>query len=179
MKRVLIIGNSGSGKSWLSSRLSSLLQVKEVNLDSVVWEPGGYNQKRSQASIDLELDKISAQSSWVVEGVFGALAEQLVPVADTLIFLDIEWSVCKQSLLLRGSESSKQLDNELAEKNFQELLKWASEYGLRTSKSSHQYHSQLFAGFTGNKIYFSTRDEVNDFVCSLKKNVECLEKSPH
>ncbi|MCG6220788.1 hypothetical protein [Vibrio diabolicus] len=47
MKKILIIGNSGSGKSWLSNQLSRKLQLQEVNLDSIVWEPGGYNQKRS------------------------------------------------------------------------------------------------------------------------------------
>ncbi len=166
MKRVLIIGNSGSGKSWLSSHLSSLLRVKEVNLDSVVWEPGGYNQKRSQESIDSELDKLSSESSWVVEGVFGALAEKLVSSAEMLIFLDMDWLLCQESLLLRGSESSKQLDSELAEKNFQALLNWASEYDSRTSKSSHEYHNQLYADFKGDKLRFSTREEVNAFIFS-------------
>ena len=166
MKRVLIIGNSGSGKSWLSSRLSSLLQVKEVNLDSVVWEPGGYNQKRSQESIDRELEKLSTESSWVVEGVFGALAEKLVSSADTLIFLDLDWPLCEQSLLSRGSESSKQLDHELAEENFRALLKWASEYGSRTSKSSREFHHHLYAGFKGTKLHVTTREEVNAFVVS-------------
>ncbi|MBE3803320.1 AAA family ATPase, partial [Vibrio parahaemolyticus] len=47
MKKILIIGNSGSGKSWLSKQLSRKLQLQEVNLDSIVWESGGYNQKRS------------------------------------------------------------------------------------------------------------------------------------
>ena len=34
-------------------------------------------------------------------------------------------------LYARGSESSKQLNEERAEKNFRELLKWASEYSVR------------------------------------------------
>ncbi|HIF9210669.1 TPA: AAA family ATPase [Photobacterium damselae] len=166
MDKVIIIGNSGSGKSWLSARLSTLLNVKEINLDSIVWEPGGYNKKRSQKSIDHELTQLESEPSWVVEGVFGALAEKLISSADTLIFLDIDWPVCKQSLLSRGSESSKQLDSELAEKNFKELLKWAFEYNSRVSKNSHSYHSQLFDQFVGTKLRFSTREEVDSFVAS-------------
>ncbi|TOK93100.1 AAA family ATPase, partial [Vibrio parahaemolyticus] len=111
-----------------------------VNLDSIVWEPGGYNQKRSTGSIENEIASIKSQCNWVVEGVFGALAEQLIFSADMLLFLDLEWSECKSSLYARGSESSKQLNEEQAEKNFRELLKWASEYSVRESKSSRQFH---------------------------------------
>ncbi|WP_237476210.1 hypothetical protein [Vibrio eleionomae] len=100
----------------------------------------------------------------MIEGVFGALAEQLIPSADTLIFLDLEWSVCESSLRARGSESSKQLDVEQAEKNFGELLQWASEYSERESKSSLRFHQQLFNDFHGKKIRFATRSQVNAFV---------------
>ncbi|KLV03427.1 ATPase AAA [Photobacterium aquae] len=164
MKKILIIGNSGSGKSWLSEQLSRKLQLQEVNLDSIVWEPGGYNRKRSPEAIEDEIASLRTQHSWVIEGVFGALAEQLIPSADTLLFLDLEWSVCESSLHARGSESSKQLDVEQAEKNFSELLQWASEYSERESKSSWQFHQLLFNDFHGKKIRFATRSQVNSFV---------------
>ncbi|MEA5248102.1 hypothetical protein [Vibrio parahaemolyticus] len=95
-------------------------------MDSIVWESGGYNQKRSTGAIENEIANIKSQCNWVVEGVFGALAEQLIFSADMLLFLDLEWSECESSLYARGSESSKQLNEEQAEKNFRELLKWAS-----------------------------------------------------
>ncbi|KOE79422.1 hypothetical protein ACS91_26715, partial [Vibrio parahaemolyticus] len=55
IKKILIICNSGSGKMWLSKQLSRKLQLQEVNLDSIVWEPGGYNQKRSTGAIENEI----------------------------------------------------------------------------------------------------------------------------
>lgn len=95
MKKALIIGNSGSGKSWLSAKLLAQLQVKEVNLDSIVWLPGGFSRKRPQKVIDCELSSQCIESSWVIEGVFEALAEKLMISADTLLFLDIDWSLCE------------------------------------------------------------------------------------
>ncbi|USH04256.1 AAA family ATPase [Grimontia kaedaensis] len=164
MQKILIIGNSGSGKTWLSKQLSQKLQLQEVNLDSIVWEPGGYNRKRSPEVIENEIVSLRSQHGWVVEGVFGALAEQLIPSADMLLFLDLEWSVCESSLYARGSESSKQLDVEKAEKNFLELLSWASEYPVRESKSSLKFHQKLFSDFRGNKRRFTSRSQVNEFV---------------
>ncbi len=87
MKRILIIGNSGSGKSWLAARLAEQLTIREVNLDTIVWQPGGFNQKRPQHEIDHAIQTLAQEPSWVVEGVFGALAEQLLDAADTLLFL--------------------------------------------------------------------------------------------
>ncbi|MEH8177165.1 hypothetical protein Q7I17_18155 [Aeromonas veronii] len=91
MKRILIIGNSGSGKSWLAARLAEGLTIREVNLDTIVWQPGGFNKKRPQHEIDHAIQTLFQEPSWVVEGVFGALAEQLLDAADTLLFLDLDW----------------------------------------------------------------------------------------
>lgn len=170
MKRILIIGNSGSGKSWLAARLAERLTIREVNLDTIVWQPGGFNQKRPQHKIDQAIQTLFQEPSWVVEGVFGALAEQLFDAADTLLFLDIDWSVCRDSLLSRGSESARQGDTMAAEKNFQQLLVWASEYGQRASKSSRQFHREQCDRFPNAKHRFTTRAEVNIYLNQLVTN---------
>ncbi|MGL6004093.1 AAA family ATPase [Aeromonas sobria] len=167
MKRMLIIGNSGSGKSWLAAQLAELLTIHEVNLDTIVWQPGGFNQKRPQHEIDHAIQTLAQEPSWVVEGVFGALAEQLLDAADTLLFLDLDWSVCRDSLLLRGSQSARQRDAMAAEENFQKLLVWASEYQQRASKSSRQFHRELFDRFPNDKHHFTTRAEVNSYLTQL------------
>ncbi|MFB2864571.1 AAA family ATPase [Aeromonas sp. MdU4] len=167
MQRILIIGNSGSGKSWLAARLAEQLTIREVNLDTIVWQPGGFNQKRSQDEIDLAIKALAQEPSWVVEGVFGALAEQLLAAADLLLFLDLDWSVCRDSLLSRGSQSAIQRDAIAAEENFQQLLVWASEYELRASKSSRQFHRELFERYQSDKHHFTTRQEVNNYLTQL------------
>ncbi|ELC7279550.1 AAA family ATPase [Aeromonas veronii] len=170
MQRILIIGNSGSGKSWLAARLAKQLTIREINLDTIVWQPGGFNQKRPQHEIDHTIQTLAQEPSWVVEGVFGALAEQLLDAANTLLFLDLDWSVCRDSLLSRGSQSSKQRDVVAAEKNFQQLLVWASEYGQRAGKSSRHFHSELFDRFPNDKHHFTTREAVNSYLTQLTVN---------
>lgn len=171
MKRILIIGNSGSGKSWLAARLAEELTIREVNLDTIVWQPGGFNQKRPQHEIDHAIQTLAQEPSWVVEGVFGALAEQLLDTADTLLFLDLDWSVCQDSLLSRGSQSAKQRDAVAAKKNFQQLLVWASEYDHRASKSSRQFHRELFDRFPNDKHRFTTRAAVNSYLTQLTAHI--------
>ncbi len=103
----------------------------------------------------------------MVERVFGALAEQLLDAADTLLFLDLDWSVSLDSLLSRGSQSARQRDAMAAEENFQQLLVWASEYEQRASKSSHHFHRELFERCQSDKRCFTTREAVNSYLIQL------------
>lgn len=163
MQRILIIGNSGSGKSWLARHLQTICKQELISLDDVIWQPGGFNIKRSEADVEQRLQDIAGQPRWIVEGVFGRLAERLIDAADVLIYLDMPWAVCEQSLLARGSESSKQLDAAQAEINFQELLCWAEGYYQRSSKSSQYFHQSLYLQFKGQKYLLQSRESVAKF----------------
>jgi adenylate kinase family enzyme len=160
MKKVIIIGNSGSGKTWLGMRAAAVLETPYVGLDTIFWEPGGYNRSRDFSECEARLREIQSSHGWLAEGVFGHLADVLIPFADTLIFVDLSWEECRENLEKRGSESSRQLDPVSAEKNFRSLLEWASCYEVRDSKASRRYHRQLFDNFPGTKYRLASREEV-------------------
>ena len=48
LRRVVIVGNAGSGKSWLAERLAHALSVTAIDLDLIHWLPGGYNAARER-----------------------------------------------------------------------------------------------------------------------------------
>jgi adenylate kinase family enzyme len=160
MDKVIIVGNSGSGKTWLGMRAAAVLGIPHVQLDAVFWEPGGFNRKRRISDVEACLGKIQASPSWLAEGVFGHLADALVPFADTLVYVDLSWEECRKNLESRGSESSAQLDPESAERNFRSLLEWASCYETRDSKASMKYHHLLFERFPGDRYKLQNRREV-------------------
>jgi adenylate kinase family enzyme len=49
MERVVIIGNGGSGKTWLSRQLGTILNSRIYHLDRFFWEAGGSGKKRPKA----------------------------------------------------------------------------------------------------------------------------------
>jgi adenylate kinase family enzyme len=163
MDRILIFGNSGSGKTWLASELSDSTKPCH-SLDDIFWEPGGYNKKSSENGVSKEIEAIKNKSQWVVEGVFGHLLSEVITLSDVVIFLDLSWWACERALLNRGSESSNQLDKEKAENNFQDLLKWASEYSNRDTKASRVFHELLYNQFDKVKYRLSSRNEIDRFV---------------
>lgn len=60
--RTLVIGNSGSGKSWLSERLADSLDATWTDLDLIHWQSGGFNVARQRTR------------------QFSLLAKQLTPI---------------------------------------------------------------------------------------------------
>lgn len=167
MNRIVIFGNSGSGKTWLASELSNSTKAC-YSLDNIFWESGGYNKKNSDSEISKEIQAIKNKSQWVVEGVFGHLLTELITLADVIIFLNISWIDCKAALLSRGSESSKQLDKVKAESNFQNLLEWASNYYNRDTKASLVFHEYLYDQSDKVKYKLASRKQVNSFVKKYK-----------
>lgn len=146
--RIVIIGNSGSGKTWLAQRLAPPLQAAIVHLDDVFWGDGGYDIQRPPQEVAARIAESKARPRWVVEGVFGQLAARYLDVADALVWLDIPWKTCETRLRARGSESKAHMNRHQSELGLQKLLLWASAYTTRDGDCSQSGHRQLFESFT-------------------------------
>lgn len=87
MKRILIIGSGGAGKSTLALRLGEILQIPVVHLDRLYWKPGwvktGKEEWREIVAREIE------KEAWIMDGNFGGTLEMRAEAADTIIFLDI------------------------------------------------------------------------------------------
>lgn len=159
--KIVIIGNSGSGKTWLAGKLAAADGIKTLSLDDLFWEPGGFDRKRPLEVVLALIREAKQNESWVAEGVFGELAQMFLDEADMLIWLDIDWETCKGRLSKRGSESKKHMDREQSESGLKELMDWASKYNERTNMNSWRGHQQLFLDFEGQKTWVRSEDEVN------------------
>ena len=89
MRKILITGNAGSGKTTLSYKLAKLLNRKDIIcLDKIVWNPGWILVNKEEK--ELEFVRITKMQSWIVDGVSKTILES----ADTIIFLDYPRRVC-------------------------------------------------------------------------------------
>jgi adenylate kinase family enzyme len=157
---MIIIGNSGSGKTWLAKRHADLLGIPVVHIDDIFWEPGGFDKKRPQEVVLSMIQEAKAMDSWIVEGVFGELAEQFFDCAESLVWLDIDWPTCQARLLKRGSESRQHLGRAESEQGLKNLVEWASQYYERTNARSYAGHRKLMEDFPGRKVHLKSQAEV-------------------
>ncbi len=159
MRRIVIVGNSGSGKSTLADELGRRLGCPVVNLDDLFWEPGGFERKRPKETVLEAVRELAQGNGWIVEGVFGELAQEFLPRATALIWLDLDWATCLEALKKRGVSKGDPEQTAAAEASFQRLLAWAEQYWQRDDLRSHRGHQRLYEAFEAQKFHLERRDE--------------------
>jgi adenylate kinase family enzyme len=93
MRRIVVVGNSGSGKSTIARALGEKLELPVLELDSIYhlkgWEPLPEEELRAT------LANVALEQQWVIDGNYTNLGmkDLIWPVADTLIWLDLPRSV--------------------------------------------------------------------------------------
>lgn len=99
MRRVSVVGNSGSGKSRLATALADELSVPYVELDSIfhqpAWEPLPVDEFRRRVEVATEAD------GWVVDGNYSAVRELVWRRADTVVWLDLPRPVVMRQVVQR------------------------------------------------------------------------------
>ncbi|MBY0291781.1 MAG: AAA family ATPase [Alphaproteobacteria bacterium] len=163
-ERILIIGNSGSGKTWLGTTLSQKMNIPLHHMDTLRWDKGGYKIRRSAADINKDLDAIQKQDQWILEGVFGKMVERCLPFSTLLIWLDLPWEDCKQNLLSRGPQFEDFLNSNEKEEALNKLIEWASEHELRTDANSWDFFNNLYKNFKHTKMCLRSREDMLVFL---------------
>lgn len=161
-ERTIIIGNSGAGKSTLAAALASVVHVPVVDLDLLHWEEHGYGRKREQDTARQMILDVSSRPHWIIEGVFGWLAEVALPRATALIWLDFPWSLCRAGLLARGPRRGARDEDNAA------LMKWSEAYWTRRTPSSFAGHSEMFDRFSGAKFRMEDREQLAQLLTNLR-----------
>ncbi len=167
--RFLIIGNSGSGKTWLGKALARTAQIPFYPMDTLFWQPRQFAQKRPKNEIEAACAQLIQESNWVIEGVFGWMADLCAPRATHLVWLDIPLAKCLENLLHRGPQFEDVLtDVHAREKALEDLKAWADAYETREGSTSRVYHHALFERFQGKKNRLISREETAHF-CQVWK----------
>ncbi|MFL8991606.1 adenylate kinase [Pseudomonas sp. QLc11A] len=158
LTRTLIIGNSGSGKSWLAQRLAEQLRVPWTDLDRIHWLSDEHSIARPRNEA-LGMARIAAdEERWLIEGVYGWIASELLSRATALIWLSLGDEDCVANIRRRETQDDERLVA---------LLEWAGSYRKRDDSSGFAAHQRLFEGFTGSKIQLMDWKEITDFASEV------------
>ncbi|HYK98133.1 MAG TPA: hypothetical protein VEU77_07040 [Candidatus Acidoferrales bacterium] len=101
MRRVCVIGNTGSGKTTVSRAIAARLAVPCVELDELHWGPNW--EEASADELIAKLSPIVAQDAWVIDGMyFRKIGGLVLRRADTVVWVDPPWLVTFARLLRRS-----------------------------------------------------------------------------
>ena len=99
MRRVVILGCPGSGKSTLSRKLGEKLGLPVVHLDKLNWREGWVNVSREE--FDRLLAEVLRKEDWIIDGNYSRTIPARLERCDTAVFLDYPRSLCLWGVLKR------------------------------------------------------------------------------
>jgi adenylate kinase family enzyme len=151
-ERILVMGNSGSGKRTLARALAARHGLARLDLDDLVWEPGGGVVRRPTTAIVDDLDAfVAAHAAWVIEGCYGELIAHASSHCSELIFLNPGRRACRRNTDRRSWEAHASPSAEEQAQMLPQLRAWVESYYDRDDAWSYAFHRRLFLTFSGQK----------------------------
>ncbi len=92
LKKIIVIGCPGSGKSTVSRALHNKTGIPLYHLDMMYW-----NADKTTVEKNVFLERLSAvlkKDAWIIDGNYGSTMELRMAACDTVIFLDYPLDVC-------------------------------------------------------------------------------------
>lgn len=130
MKRILVLGSSGAGKSTFARELGERLGIETIHLDSYYWQPNWISPPPEVWG--QKLKSLLERDSWVMDGNYTASLSLRLEYADTVIFLDRgrvkSLLRCVGRLLKYRGQSRPELAPGCNEKIDLDFLKWIWNY---------------------------------------------------
>ncbi len=105
MKKILVIGPAGSGKTVFSRELGNKTGIPVFHLDSLYWKPGW--EPSSQEEWEGIIKKLVNKPTWIIDGNFSRTLDYRLEKADTVFFFDFQrrinlYRAVKRRVMYRG-----------------------------------------------------------------------------
>jgi adenylate kinase family enzyme len=100
MRRVLVLGSGGAGKSTFARALGERTGLPVVHLDRHWWRPGWVESPKAEFEADVA--ELIARDAWVMDGNYAGTLPARLAAADTAVFLDVPRVTCLFRVIVRA-----------------------------------------------------------------------------
>ncbi len=139
MKRVLVIGGNGSGKSTFSAALGEKTGIPVVHLDRLFWRGGWNSVPRDE--FDVLLAEELSKDCWIIDGNYTRTLTERLKYCDTVFYFDFSTIRCLLGVTSRviknyGKTRPDMADN-CPERFSLEFYKGILSFNKRNRKRTH------------------------------------------
>ena len=165
MKKVIVIGCPGSGKSTFSRALHSATGLKLFHLDLMYW-----NADRTIVDKPIFLRRLfdaMQGDEWIIDGNYASTLELRLQACDTVIFLDYPLNVCLSGIRQRkGSPRPDMPWVEQVSEEDADFIQFIQNYNSQNRPAV----LELLGKYTDKQIYiFKDRSEADAFLRRLPR----------
>ena len=169
VKKIVVIGSGGAGKSILVREMSRILGINVIHLDALFWKPGWV--KTSKGKWEETQKKLVQQDNWIIDGNYGGTMDIRLEAADAIVFLDMSrvrcvWQVVKRVLQYRGRTRPDLADGCPEQLPSREFLQWIWNYPKERRPQILQKLEEY--GKTREVFVLHTPRQVRSFLKTLK-----------
>lgn len=169
MRRILIIGPGGAGKSTLARRLGARLGLEVFHLDKFYWRPGWVEPPRDEWLKILA--GLAARDAWIMDGNYSGSLDLRLARCDTVILLDLPrllcvWRIARRWRTYRGAARPDMAEG-CPDRLTPEFVRWVWDY---PRLSRPKVLARLAAAGAGKRIIrLRSRREVERFLAAPNK----------
>ena len=161
MKKILVIGCPGAGKSTFSKALRGKLGLPLFHLDMLFWKADKTTLSREE--FDQKLGEILAGDSWIIDGNYGRTLHHRLEVCDTVFLLDLPVEVCLEGAINRVGKPRDDLPWQETELD-PEFRDWISDF---PNKELPQVYETLEKHKDKSIVVFHSHEEINAYLEEL------------
>lgn len=162
MRKVIVIGCPGSGKSTFSKALHDVTGLPLYHLDRMYWNADGTN-----VSKDIFMERLYQalkKEAWIIDGNYGSTMELRMQFCDTVFFLDYPLDICMDGIRSRKGKERTDIPCTTLEDDDHEFLDFITNYNL----TSRPTVMELLHKYAHKRItIFKDRREADRFLSQI------------
>ncbi len=169
MKKILVIGSCGAGKSTFAKRFHKITKLKLIHLDSYYHQPNWTEPDENDWLKTVE--ELVKGDEWIMDGNYGGTMEFRMKRCDTVIWLDFPRTVCTWRVIKRTLKYYKRTRPDMAEGCYERFDWEFLKYVWNFQRDKNPNNEARLKKFDNIKLFrLKSNADVENFFSELRSN---------
>ena len=161
-KKINIIGCPGAGKSTLGKKLSKVLSLPVVFLDTIYWKPNWVSLPKEE--FVAKMLEETKKESWIMDGNYEYCLDKRLDKADFNIYLDLSTFTCLTSAYKRYFIYKNKTRSDMTEGCHEVMDKEFVSFIMNYNKKSRKINYELLKNANVDYLILKSRKQAHKLV---------------